>query len=153
MNVVDSIGRETMSLTSWSPWRDLEALRERLDRVLTELGRTGREGESSVPVDVQETDDAVIVRASVPGIRPEDLSVEVNQGVLTIRGEIREEHEETRGTWHIRERRIGTVYRSVTLPAPVREEEAQATLEHGVLEIRLPKAEPRTQRRIPVHVR
>jgi HSP20 family protein len=153
MNVVGNVGRATMSLTSWSPWRELETLRERLDRVLTELGRTSREGESSVPVDVQETDDAVIVRASVPGIRPEDLSVEVNQGVLTIRGEIREEHEETRGTWHIRERRIGTIYRSVTLPTPVREEEAQATLEHGVLEIRLPKAEPRIQRRIPVQVR
>lgn len=141
-----------MSITSWSPLRELETLRERLDRLVSEL--TGREGTTlGVPLDIEETDDAIIVRASMPGFKPDDITVEVNQGVLTIRGESREEREEARGTWHLKERRVGSVYRSVTLPAPVREDQAQATLEHGVLEIRLPKTEPAPQRRIPIQVR
>ncbi|MCM8750543.1 Hsp20/alpha crystallin family protein [Thermomicrobiaceae bacterium CFH 74404] len=141
-----------MSITSWSPLRELETLRERLDRLVSEL--TGREGGAlGIPLDIQETTDAVIVRASLPGYRPEDIAVEINQGVLTIRGESREEREETGATWHLRERRVGSVYRAVTLPAPVQEDEAQASFEHGVLEIRLPKTAPAPQRRIPIQVR
>lgn len=147
------MGKATeMSITSWSPLRELEALRERLDRLVGEL--TGREGSApAVPLDVQETADSIVVRASMPGFKPDDISVELSQGVLTIRGESREEREEHGGTWHLKERRIGTVYRALTLPAPVKEDQAQATLEHGVLEIRLPKAEEAPQRRVPVQVR
>jgi HSP20 family protein len=141
-----------MSITSWSPLRELETLRERLDRLVSEL--TGREGGAlGIPLDIQETADSIIVRASMPGFKPEDIAVEVNQGVLTIRGESREEREEAGGTWHLRERRVGSVYRAETLPAPVKEDQAQATFEHGVLEIRLPKAAPTPQRRIPIQVR
>ncbi len=141
-----------MSITGWSPLRELETLRERLDRLVSEL--TGREeGMLTVPLDVQETADSIVVRASMPGFKPEEIAVEVSRGVLTIRGESREEREETGGTWHLKERRVGTVYRAVTLPAPVKEDQAQASLEHGVLEIRLPKAEPAPQRRIPIQVR
>ncbi len=142
-------GSEAMSIT---PWRELEAMRERFDRLFSELTRW-RGGELSIPLDVQETDDAIIVRASLPGVRPDDISVELRQGVLTIRAETQEERAETKGTWHIRERRVGSAYRAITLPAPVREDEAQATYEHGVLEIRIPKAEAAERRRIPVQIR
>lgn len=142
-----------MSITTWNPWRELEAVRERFDRLFGELARWRGGEELGIPLDVQETDDAIIVRASLPGIRPEDISVELNQGILTIRAETREEREESKGTWHIRERRVGSAYRAITLPAPVREDEAQATYEHGVLEIRIPKAEAAERRRIPVQVR
>ncbi|MCS7050098.1 MAG: Hsp20/alpha crystallin family protein [Thermomicrobium sp.] len=142
-----------MSITTWNPWRELEAMRERFDRLFSELTRWRATEELGIPVDLQETDDAIVVRASLPGVRPEDLTVEIRQGVLTIRAETREEREETKGTWHIRERRVGTLYRALTLPAPVREDEAQASYEHGVLEIRLPKAEAAERRRIPVQVR
>lgn len=142
-----------MSLTTWSPWKELEAVRERFDRLFSELARWRGAEELTIPLDVKETDDSIIVRASLPGFRPEDITVEVRQGVLTIRAESWEEREETKGTWHIRERRVGSVYRSLTLPAPVREEEGQASYEHGVLEIQLPKAEAGERRRIPVQVR
>lgn len=142
-----------MSITTWNPWRELEAMRERFDRLFSELARWRGSEELSIPLDVRETDDSIIVRASLPGFRPEDIAVEVRQGVLTIRAESQEEREETKGTWHIRERRVGTAVRSITLPAAVREDEAQATYQHGVLEIRLPKAEPTERRRIPIQVR
>ncbi len=70
--------------------------------------------------------------------------------MLTIQGETREERDETEGTWHRRERRLGRVYRAVTLPSDVDDENAEASLTDGVLEIRLPKTEPAEQRRIPI---
>ncbi len=142
-----------MSITAWNPWRELEAMRERLDRLFSEVTRWRGEAELEIPIDLQETDDAIIVRASVPGVKPENLSVEIRQGVLSIRAETTEEREETRGRWHIRERRVGSAFRAITLPVPVREDEAQATYEHGVLEIRIPKAEAAERRKIPVQVR
>jgi len=142
-----------MSIAAWNPWRELETMRERIDRLFGELARWRGEEELGIPIDLQETDDAIIVRASVPGVKPEDISVEIRQGVLTIRAESREEREETRGKWHVRERRVGSAYRAITLPVPVREDEAQATYQHGVLEIRIPKAESVERRRIPVQVR
>ncbi len=142
-----------MSITVWNPWRELESMRERLDRLFSEVTRWRGEAELEIPIDLQETDDAIIVRASVPGVKPEDLSVEIRQGVLNIRAETTEEREETRGRWHIRERRVGSAFRAITLPVPVREDEAQATYQHGVLEIRIPKAEAAERRKIPVQVR
>jgi len=142
-----------MSITTWNPWRELETMRERVDRLFSELARWRGGEELGIPIDLQETDDALILRASLPGFRPEDISVEIRQGVLTIQAETKEEREETKGTWHIRERRVGSTYRAITLPVPVREDEAQATYQHGVLEIRIPKAEAAERRRIPVQVR
>jgi HSP20 family protein len=142
-----------MSITTWNPWRELETMRERVDRLFSELARWRGGEELGIPIDLQETDDALIVRASLPGFRPEDISVEIRQGALTIRAETKEEREETKGTWHIRERRVGSAYRAITLLVPVREDEAQATYQHGVLEIRIPKAEAAERRRIPVQVR
>jgi HSP20 family protein len=142
-----------MSITAWNPWRELEAMRERFDRLFGEIARWRSEEELGIPIDVEETDDALIVRASLPGVKPEDIAVEIRQGVLSIRAESREEREEPKGKWHIRERRVGSAYRAITLPVPVREEEAQASYQHGVLEIRILKAEAAERRRIPVQVR
>ena len=136
-----------MSIVPTSVVRELESLRNRLDQLFTET--TGSE-QLLVPVDVQETDEAVTVTASVPGVKPEDLTVEVNQGVLTIRGESREEREEERGTWHLQERRVGRIQRTITLPAPVKEDQAEARVENGVLHVRLPKAEVGAKKRITV---
>jgi len=142
-----------MSITTWNPWRELETMRERVDRLFSELARWRGGEELGIPIDLQETDDALILRASLPGFRPEDISVEIRQGVLAIQAETKEEREETKGTWHIRERRVGSTYRAITLPVPVREDEAEATYQHGVLEIRIPKAEAAERRRIPVQIR
>jgi HSP20 family protein len=132
--------------------RDMETLRERMDKLFSEMSLMPRlAAEPSTPaLDVQETDDAMIVTASVPGFKPEDLTIEINKGVLTIAGETGEEREETKGTWHLQERRFGSVRRSITLPAAIYDDEAKATLEDGVLIVTIPKSERTPTRKIEV---
>jgi len=115
--------------------RDLESMRNQFNQFFSDVPVS----DGTPPIDVQETDESIIVRASVPGFKPEDLTVTFNRGTLSIRGESHEEHDETKGKWHVRERRSGSVYRTVTLPAEAVEENANATLKDGVLEIRFPK--------------
>lgn len=116
--------------------RDLESMRNQFNQFFNDL--TVSDG--TPPIDMQETDDSIIVRASVPGFKPEELTVTINRGTLSIRGESKEEHDETTGKWHVRERRSGSVYRTVMLPAEAAEEKANATLKDGVLEISFPKS-------------
>lgn len=124
-----------------------------MDRLFTDFGRLSdiRENGSLAPaIDLQETEDEIVVKATMPGIKSEDIEVKVAQNTLTIRGESREAREETQGTWHTRERRMGSVYRSMTLPSPVSEDRAEATMSDGVLKIRLPKSGDTTGKRIEV---
>jgi HSP20 family protein len=141
-----------MSITTWSPFREMDTLRERMDKLFAEM--TGLPKftfePSSLELDVKETDDNVVVTASVPGAKPEDLTVEINKGVLTIRGESKTEHEETKGTWHLQERRVGSVQRTITLPAAVYDDEAKAALAEGVLTVTIPKSDRTPARRVEI---
>jgi HSP20 family protein len=141
-----------MSITTWSPFREMETLRERMDKLFAEM--SGLQPitlePSSVALDVQETDDNVVVTASVPGFKPEELAVEFSKGVLTIRGESKSERDEEKGTWHIQERRFGSVQRAITLPAAVYDDEAKATLADGVLTVTIPKSDRTPTRKIDI---
>jgi len=141
-----------MSITTWSPFREMETLRERMDKLFTEINGLPKLAfePSSLELDMKETDDSVIVTASVPGVKSEDLTVEINKGVLTIRSESKTEHEKTKGTWHLQERRIGSVQRTITLPAAVYDDEAKAALANGVLTVTIPKSDRTPARRIEV---
>ncbi|HKT40041.1 MAG TPA: Hsp20/alpha crystallin family protein, partial [Ktedonobacterales bacterium] len=106
------------------------------------------------PLDVMEKGDSFEVRASLPGIKPEDVQVTVQGETLTIRGETSGEHESKQErndeNWILRERRSGSVYRSVTLPAPLDAERATARFEQGVLVLELHKADTAKAKQIPV---
>jgi len=104
----------------------------------------------NLAVDVAEDADTYIVKASVPGINPEEIEIALTDNVLTIKGETREEHESKETNWHVRERRYGNFMRSITLPHPVNAEQVEATNEHGVLTLRLPKAEAAKPKKIAV---
>ena len=139
-------------MTPRSKFLDMDTLRDRFDRLFSDLtsGAGMSEERSTMPLDVQETDDGVTVKASVPGVKPDDLSVEVRNGVLTITGESYEHRDETRGRWHVVERRVGTVERSVTLPAPVDESSGDAKYEDGVLTISFKKSVEKPGNKIEV---
>lgn len=92
-----------------------------------------------IPVVVSENEKEFTVKASLPGVLPEDVQVMVQGDVLTIRGETKEE--KTDEQYHVRERRYGEFLRTVTLPTPVSAEKAQARFEDGVLTLTLPKSE------------
>lgn len=147
-----------MVLTRWTPVeRELVGIRETMDRMVREaldLHRRFFGGEVEVrrlPVAVYETPEALVVKAYLPGARPEDVQVQVEQGTLTLRARIPEPAEgEVR--WHLNELFGGEHTRSLALPAGLEPEQAEARLEQGVLTLRIPKAEPARPKQIPVQV-
>ncbi|MBI4496276.1 MAG: Hsp20/alpha crystallin family protein [Chloroflexi bacterium] len=145
-----------MALTRWEPFRELETMREQMDRLMERFfpefrGREALEaGTMSLPLDIWETPEAINIEASVPGIRPEDLDIRVEGNVLTIRGEMKREREIKEENILRQERRSGRCFRQVSLPATVQAEKAEARFENGVVTITLPKAEAARPKQIPV---
>jgi HSP20 family protein len=103
-------------------------------------------------LDIVENDDAYVVKASVPGINPDDLEITLSENNLTIRGEFKEEKDVEENRYHLRERRQGSFARSVTLPTIVERDAIEATYDAGVLTLRLPKAEEVKPKRINIQV-
>jgi HSP20 family protein len=144
-----------MSIDRWDPFREMMSIREAMDRWLqSSISGTGQLISTlrpdSIPVDVLEQDDAFEVRASVPGVRPEDVEVTVQGERVTIRTEVRASEQQRGETWLMREQRYGTLQRTITLPSPVSSENAEARIEHGILTLRLPKLQGAQARRITV---
>lgn len=133
-----------MSLIRWEPFRDLISLREAMDRLLEESfvrpwGTPTRwEGPA---VDMYETDNAVIVKAAIPGVDPKDVEISVTGDTLTIRGEVKKEEKVKEENYIRRERYYGSFCRAFLLPTKVVADDAEAVFEHGVLTLTLPKAE------------
>jgi HSP20 family protein len=130
-----------MSLATITRKPELETLRERINRMFAEFGTWPRVDAEmlSMPVDMQETDSELRVTASLPGVKAEDIYVDVDRGMLTIRGESREERDEDQGRWHVQERKVGSIQRAMTLPAAVDADTARATIEDGVLTVTFTK--------------
>ena len=104
----------------------------------------------ALPLDVCETEQAFIVKAALPGIKPDDVQITVHGDTLTIRGESKSQDEKKGEHWHLREHRYGTFQRSLTLATPVNSDKAQADFELGVLTLTLPKAESAKPRQIKI---
>lgn len=104
-----------------------------------------------LPVDVSEDDTNVYVRASLPGYDKERISLEINDNVLTLRAEHAEEKEEKSEKFYRRERRFGSVSRSITLPTEVRENDATAELKDGVLTITIPRVAEKMPKKISIN--
>lgn len=106
---------------------------------------------STLAVDVSEDDTSVYVRASLPGFAKEEVSIEVHDSVLSIRAEHNEEREEKSEKFYRRERRFGSLSRSIALPSPVREGEASAELKDGVLTVRIPRIAEKSPKKIAIN--
>ncbi len=126
------------------------SMRRDLDRFLSEAFG-GREGGWTPAVDVREDENEITIECELAGMRPENVTVDVDNSVLSITGEKREERtDEEEGRYHIVERSYGKFYRSFQLPAGVDEEQIQADFENGVLRVHIPKAALPQPRRIEV---
>jgi HSP20 family protein len=102
-------------------------------------------------LDVRETDDAYVVKAEMPGVKPDDAEVTLDGRTLVIRGKYGEERDDEReGRWIVRERRSGTYARAITLPGAIDPEKITTSFEDGELKLTLPKAEESRARRIPI---
>ncbi len=132
------------SLVRWEPFEEFRSIRRAMDDLFSDLMGPRRlwawEGEHSFPLDLYETGDALVVKAALPGFRPEDVDISIQGDVLTIRGELKHEEKVERENYYRRELRHGTFSRSLPLPVRVEHEKAEAEFEQGVLTITLPKA-------------
>ncbi len=138
-----------------NPILDFPQIDREMDRFLNDLFGRGvvRFSERWMPnVDVTETKDEVVVRAEVPGMNKEDISITLQDGVLTLRGEKKQETTEKEASIHRVERNYGSFVRSFTLPTLVQADKVKAGYKDGVLTITLPKAEEAMPKEITISV-
>ena len=133
------------NLIRWEPAREMMTLREAMDRLFDDaftrpLSIAGN-GWAVPAVDMYQTDNEVVVKAALPGMKAEDVQLNVTGEVLTIQGEIKQKEELKEKAYHLREQRWGSFERSVILPTEVVADKAKADFENGILTIAIPKAE------------
>lgn len=138
-------------LMLWNPFAEIERIRREFDRLLEELVPR-EEGERlfAPVVDVYETDQDLVVKAELPGVKKENVEVSIRDNALHIKGEKKEEKEEKTETYHRVERVYGKFERVIPLPTDVKVEAAEAEFKDGVLEIRIPKAEGSKEKKIEI---
>jgi HSP20 family protein len=129
-----------------SPFGELLSLRQAMDRLFEDsYVRPGswNDGGSDfgLPLDISTTADELVIEASLPGAKPDEVEITVENGTLMIRGETAAERNSEDGGYVVREIRRGSFSRSVTLPQGLEPDKAQATFENGILTLRIPKAE------------
>jgi HSP20 family protein len=144
-----------MTIERWEPFRDMISLREALNSLLAESfvrqgGPPSTGGATMLPLDVAETEGEFVIKASLPGIKPEDVHITVYGDTLTIRGESKAEEEKKGTHWHVRERRVSSFARSLSLGAPIHADAASAHFAHGVLTLTLPKTAEAKPKQIKV---
>jgi HSP20 family protein len=135
------------TLTRWDPFNEMASMRSVMDRLFDQsfgrfpaLRATNEDlGTASLGIDVYETNDEYVVKAAVPGIDPKDVDIQVEDDVLTIKGQFEQKDEVTEENYLRRELRYGSFQRALRLPPTVDAEKAAATFEHGVLKLSLPK--------------
>jgi HSP20 family protein len=141
------------TVVRWDPFRELTSLRRELDRVFSRTaGDSPASGQVWSPaVDVFDTPDTIVVKAELPGLTADDINIELDDNVLTIKGERKFKEKVEEGRYYRVERLYGEFSRSFTLPqSGVRGEDISASFENGVLEVRVPKAEEVKPRKISV---
>jgi HSP20 family protein len=140
------------AVVRFDPFRDITTLRDEMNRLFS---RTVGEGVSSgsawtPAVDIFDQDEAIVLRAELPGLTPEDIDIEIDDNVLTLRGERRFQEQVDEGRYYRLERAYGQFQRSVTLPQGVKADEISAGFDNGVLTVRVPKADEVRPRKIAV---
>jgi HSP20 family protein len=144
-----------MNLTRWEPYREIATLQDRLNRAFgSALGRTERDDETGLaawapPVDIAEEKDRIVITAELPGFQEDQIEIQSENGMLTLRGERKFEKEHDGKSYHRVERSYGQFVRSFSLPNNVDREKIKADFSNGLLRVELPKredAKPRTIR-------
>jgi HSP20 family protein len=150
-----------MALIRWNPASELMNLHSEMDRLFNDMFQgTGlaprmagtAQATGFLPLDIERTDNGVLVHAPVPGFAPEEVSVTVDSGVLTIEAQHRQQSEQRERNWIRQERFSGRLYRQIALGEGVNAEQAQASFQNGILTITLPLSQRPEPKRVPVVV-
>jgi len=144
------------NLTRFDPFGEMVTLRQAMDRLFEDsfvspVTWRSVEGETVAPaLDVHQTADDIVVTAALPGIKPDDVEITLTGQTLVIRGEFKADDTVARDQYLYRERRYGSFNRQLQLPVRVEGDRTEATFEHGVLTLRIPKAEEVKPRQIQI---
>ncbi len=148
-----------MTLVRWDPFRELEEMSDRLNRMFSRPAIATKNGKEALTVadwtptvDISESDGEYLIKAELPEVKKEDVKVTLEDGVLTLTGERRQEKEEKTTKYHRVERSYGSFVRSFSLPELVDETKVKAEYKDGVLSLHLPKSEKAKPRAIEVKV-
>jgi HSP20 family protein len=146
-------------LINGNPFKEIEKVRSEMDRLLDtflfgkpQKGAFQEQGEWRPAVDVTETKGEIVVNAEISGVDPKDIEISLSEGILTVKGEKRQEAEEKEKGYHLLERSCGAFTRSIRLPAEVQSDKITASYRNGVLTIVLPKSEEAQKREIKIKV-
>src|SRR3954447_13674135 len=147
-----------MALVRWEPLREMATLQNEVNRLFGTFFDTPTTGGNGglrrwvPPMDLVETDEHFVLRADLPGLGESDVSIELEDNVLTVSGERKAEHEDKKEGFYRMERSFGHFRRSLTLPEGVDADKIAARFAKGVLEVRIPKPEERKPRRVAIQV-
>jgi HSP20 family protein len=143
-----------MTLQRWEPFRELRQMEDTMNRLWRGFGghREGTE-DWNIALDVIQKPEEIIVKASLPGVKPDDIDVTIEDNVLSLKAQRTSETEESGSTYLVRERTAGSYYRALRLPDTVDTGKIRSEYEHGVLTVTLPRAEEKKPKRIKVNVR
>ncbi|MBS0182909.1 MAG: Hsp20/alpha crystallin family protein [Nitrospira sp.] len=148
-----------MTLVRWDPFRELEEVSDRLNRMFARPAAARTNGKETMivadwapSVDISETEGEYQIKAEIPDVKKEDVKVTVEDGVLTIQGERKHEKEEKGKKFHRIERSYGSFVRTFSLPDVIDEEKVKAEFKDGVLNLHLPKSEKAKPKAIEVKV-
>lgn len=146
-----------MALVRWEPVREIDSLQGEMNRLFDTFFGNGRQGLGEprarrwVPaMDLVETEDALVLKADLPGLSREDVEIEVKDNVLTVSGERKAEHEEKADGFYRVERAFGSFSRSLALPEGIDAEQVAADFADGVLEVRIPKPAERQPHKVQI---
>jgi HSP20 family protein len=145
-----------MAINRWDPFRDLGVLQDRMNRLFNDAGRGWRAEEPaatttwSPAVDIFETEGEIVVKAELPGVDRKDITLHLENNVLTLKGERRFEKETKEENYHRIERAYGGFSRSFAIPTTVDEEKIRADYRDGVLKVALPKKEQAKPKQIRI---
>jgi HSP20 family protein len=149
---------KTMAISRWDPFRDVLALQNRMNSLFHEYNRTQGEGDALTtaafvpPVDIYEDEHKIVLKLEVPGLKESDLDIQLENNVLTVKGERKFEKEEKEENFHRIERRYGSFYRSFTVPNTVNAESVKASYDAGVLKLELEKRPEAKPKQIKVEI-
>lgn len=146
-----------MTLQRWEPFSELQRIDRAMDEMWNRFFRfprpfEGFRGEWPIPLDVYQTKDHVVVKASIPGVKPEDVDLTIEGNTLTVKAETKAERKVDEAGYLLQEHRYGSFSRCVTLPEGLDTDKAEATYEHGVLTVTFPKLEETKPKSLKVKV-
>lgn len=153
-----------MSLEKWNPLRELESMKREMDKIWDDVFASPRRvevpwrrpaergGVASPAVDIIDKPNEIIVKAEMPGVAKENIDISMQEGTLTLKGEIKEEAEKEGGEYSYSERTYRYYSRAINIPVKIAAEAIKATLKDGILSVHLPKAEDLQPKKIKVDI-